>query len=50
MLTMSEWIESVMNISFTAFAVYGTFVLYKWRQVAKKVEDAVEELRNEDAE
>lgn len=40
-------IEMIMDLVFIAFAVYGTFVLHKWRKCAEQVEKMMDDLEKE---
>lgn len=40
-------IEAIMGIAFIVFAVYGTFVLYKWKKCADRVNEQLDELELE---
>ena len=40
-------IEAIMDVVFIVFAVYGTFVLYKWKKCAEQVEKLIELLKDE---
>lgn len=44
---MSDLIETVTNISFTVFAIYGTYTVYKWHGVAKKADELLDKLRED---
>ena len=48
---MIEMTGTILNIAFTIFAVYGTYVLTKWKKAARDVtklcEEMCEEMREE---
>ena len=44
---MKEVIEIIMNLSFTAFAIYGIHVLFKWKRAAKEVTKMCDEMHDE---
>lgn len=44
---MKEIIEIIMDLSFIAFAIYGIYVLAKWRKAAKEITKMCDEMRDE---
>ncbi len=44
---MIKILETIMDIVFIAFAVYGIFVFHKWHKVAGEVENMMEQLEEE---
>lgn len=42
---MREAIVIIMDLAFTAFAVYGVVVLWRWHKVAKKTDAVLDEAR-----
>ena len=44
---MSEIIVIIMNIAFTTFAIYGIYVLSKWKKAAKKLSKVCDEMHEE---
>ena len=44
---MKEIIEIIMNLSVTAFAIYGVYVLIKWKKAADKVNKMCDEMHEE---
>ena len=49
-MSMINVIETVMDIAFTVFAIYGIFVLRKWRKVAVKTDTMLDETGEEVSE
>lgn len=39
--------ESLMNLSVVVFAIYGTYVLVKWKKAADKVNKMCDEMHEE---
>lgn len=44
---MSDLIETVMNISFTVFAIYGTYTVHKWHVIGTKADKLLDNLRED---
>ena len=44
---MKEITGIILNIAFTIFAVYGTYVLAKWKKAAQKVSKMCDEMHEE---
>ena len=44
---MKEITGAILNIAFTIFAVYGTYVLTKWKKAAQKVSKMCDEMHEE---
>lgn len=44
---MVDMITIIMDLVFTAFAIYGIVVLRRWHKVAKKTDAMLNELREE---
>ena len=47
MMVYQETIEAIVDIVCLGFLAYGIFVYHKWYSVAKKADDALNELREE---
>ena len=43
---MAEYIEEIANIVSIVFVTYGIFVLHKWKKVADKLNDLMEEMKD----
>ena len=46
MTAMAEYIVVIANIISIVFVSYGIFVLYKWKKVADKLNDLMEETKD----
>ena len=44
---MKEITGIILNVAFTIFAVYGTYVLTKWKKAAQKVSKMCDEMSEE---
>ncbi len=44
---MSEITTTILNIAFTVFAIYGTYVLTKWKSAAQKISKMCDEMHEE---
>ena len=44
---MDEYIRVIANIVSIVFVTYGIFVLYKWKKVADKLIDLMEETKDD---
>ena len=44
---MDEYIRVILNIVSIVFVTYGIFVLYKWKKVADKLNDLMEETKDD---
>ena len=44
---MKEITGTLLNIAFTIFAVYGTYVLTKWKKAAQKISKMCDEMHEE---
>ena len=44
---MAEYIRVIANIVSIVFVTYGIFVLYKWKKVADKLNDLMEETKDD---
>lgn len=44
---MKEITEIITNLSLTAFAIYGIYVLVKWKRAAKAVTKMCDEMRED---
>ena len=44
---MTEITETILNIALTVFAIYGTFVLTKWKKAAQKLSKVCDEMHEE---
>lgn len=44
---MKEITTIILNVAFTAFAVYGIYVLTKWKKAAQKVSEMCDEMYEE---
>ena len=44
---MKEITGIILNIAFTIFAIYGTYVLTKWKNAAQKVSKMCDEMHEE---
>ena len=44
---MAEYIRVITNIVSIVFVTYGIFVLYKWKKVADKLNDLMEETKDD---
>lgn len=49
-MSLINVIETVMDIAFTVFAIYGIFVLRKWYKVAVKTDAMLDETGEEISE
>lgn len=43
---MDEYIRVITNIVSIVFVTYGIFVLRKWKKVADKLDDLMEEMKD----
>lgn len=46
-MSYAEITEIILNLSFTAFAIYGIYVLSKWKKSAQKISDLCDETHEE---
>lgn len=44
---MIEYIRIITNIVSIVFVIYGIYVLYKWKKVADKLNNLIEETKND---
>lgn len=44
---MREITEIIVNLAVTAFAIYGIYVLVKWKKAAQKVNELYDEMHQE---
>ena len=44
---IAEITEIILNLSFTAFSIYGIYVLVKWKKAGEKVSEMCKEVHEE---
>lgn len=44
---MIEYIRIITNIVSIVFVIYGIYVLYKWKKVADKLNNLIEETKDD---
>ena len=44
---MIEITKIILNLSFTIFAIYGIYVLVKWKKAAEKISKMCDEIHEE---